>query len=79
MGRGRSAAHRHLEAEKKHSLPTVMHDYGFLGKDDQKVMPMLVSKSSRTLWIDSEIVPAKGDESEHSVGVMAGAIKHMGP
>ena len=78
LGRGRSAAHKKMIAEKKHALPTIMHDYGFIGKDDQQAMPMLVSKSSRTLWIDAEIVPSKGDENEYSIEVMKSAIKRMG-
>ena len=49
MGRGKSTAHKQLDTEKEHHLSTVMHDYGFLGRDDQKAMLMLVSKSSRAL------------------------------
>ncbi|CAK0857324.1 unnamed protein product [Prorocentrum cordatum] len=78
MGRGRSAAHRMLEAEKSHVIPTVGHDYGFLGRDDNPVMPMLVGKSFRTLWLGAAIVPCKGDASECSVGVMSGQITQMG-
>ena len=63
MGRGKFAAHMRLDAEKEHWILMVMHDYGFLGRDDEQVMPMLVSKYSRTFLLCGDIVPPKGDES----------------
>ena len=41
-------------------------------------MPMLVSKSSKTKWIDAAIVPIKGDETEYSISVMKDAVIRMG-
>ena len=70
MGRGRSAPHMKLEAEKQHVIPTVGHDYGFIGRDDRPAMPMLVGKSFRTFWMSAAIVPAKGDASEYIIQVM---------
>ena len=67
-----------MEAERSHALPTISHDYGFLGKDDGKTMPMIVSKSSRTGKIRADIVPAKGDESQYSIDIMADHIQSMG-
>ena len=55
-----------------------MHDYGFLGRDDERCMPMLVSKSSETSWIDAASVPAKGDVGTYSIEVISDHIKHMG-
>jgi hypothetical protein len=78
LGRGKNTAHSQLEAEKQHVFPTIMHDYGFLGKEARAHMPMLVSKSSRTLRIDADIVPSKGGESEYSIEVMSNAIRNMG-
>ena len=78
LGRGRNQAFRKLEAERSHALPTISHDYGFLGKDDGKTMPMIVSKSSRTGKIRADIVPAKGDESQYSIDIMAEHIQSMG-
>ena len=69
MGRGRSAPHKKLDAEKQHVIPTVSHDYGFIGRDDKTAMPMLVGKSHRTQWMSAAIVPAKGDDSSYSIKV----------
>ena len=54
------------------------HDFGFAGKDNEPVMPMLVSKGTRTGWTAAEVVPTKSAESEYTVGVIARAIKHIG-
>ena len=70
LGRARNDPFVAQDDEKDKALPTVGHDYGFLGKGARAEMPMLCSKSSRTLWIDAEIVPCKGDESEYSQKVM---------
>ena len=78
LGRGISAAHAKLDAEREHLLPTVAHDYAFVGKDDDKVMPVLVSKSSRSLWIDAAVMPCKGSTSDYAVEHCADAILRMG-
>ena len=45
LGRAVDAAYTNMKAEQAHTIPTVMHYYGFLGRGDEKCMPMLVSSS----------------------------------
>ena len=78
MGRGVSSAHKKLDAEKEHLLPTIAHDFGFMGKADEKATAIMVSKSSRSLWIDAAAVPCKGASDEYSVEQCASAILRMG-
>eukprot|EP00972_Heterocapsa_arctica_P096900 14295636-Heterocapsa_arctica.AAC.1 len=59
--------HRQLDAEQGHALPTLGHDYGFLGRDDAKAMPVLYSKDFRTMVMSSHLVPCKGPESLYAV------------
>ena len=42
-------------------------DYGFLGKDDGRAMPALVSNDSKLPWIAATVVPCKGVESACAV------------
>ena len=78
MGRGRNAAHRALDEEKERLLPTVAHDFAFLGRDDQQVCPVLVSKSSRSQWIAAAVVPSKTSTDEYTVSCVVDALKQMG-
>ena len=77
-GRGRNAAHKALDEEKDRLLPTIAHDFAFLGRDDQQTCPVLVSKSSRTLWLAASVVPSKTSTDEYTVGCVVSAIKQMG-
>eukprot|EP00972_Heterocapsa_arctica_P072248 10670449-Heterocapsa_arctica.AAC.1 len=64
--RGQNTPHRQLDAEQDHALPTLVQDYGFLGRDDTKAMPVLYSKDFRTKVMSSHLVPCKGLESVYA-------------
>ena len=59
-GRGKSEAHRELEAEKQHSVPHVSFDYCFLGQNEEKCSPVLVTRDHSTRFAFSQVVPCKG-------------------
>ena len=41
-GRGRSEAHKQLQADSSHTVPHVSMDYCFMGQDESKCLPILV-------------------------------------
>ena len=50
---------------------------GFWVVMTRSVCPCLY-QSSEALWIDSAVVPSKGDAGEYSVSVFKNHIRHMG-
>ena len=60
----RSTGQPHTKApdEDETAVPRILWDYGFLGKDDGKTMPILVCKDARTKRIASTFVQAKGSD-----------------
>ena len=53
----------HLEApeEEENAVPAILSDYGFLGHDNGKCLPILVIKDKRTKRIAATFVEHKGD------------------
>ena len=62
-GKGKSMAHRAMDAEQSHSVPHVSNDYSFLGQDDQKVMPVALVRDHASKTTFSHVVPHKGSEA----------------
>ena len=60
---GRASGQPHLAApeEEENAVPTILSDYGFLGQDDGKCLPILVIKDKRTKRIAAIFVEHKGD------------------
>ena len=52
--------HREAPEEDETAVPGILWDYGFLGNDDGKSMPILVLKDRRTKRIAASFVQAKG-------------------
>ena len=57
--RGIGQQHRATEEEDT-AEPTVVGDYGFMGQDDGKCMPMLVLRDRRSKTVAATFVPEKG-------------------
>ena len=60
----RSTGQPHLKAPEEDgtAVPKILWDYGFVGADDGKSMPILVCKDARTKNIASGFVQAKGSD-----------------
>ena len=59
-GKGKSMAHRRMEAELSHSVPHVSMDYSFLGQEDEKTMPVALVRGRASKTTFSHVVPCKG-------------------
>ena len=59
-GRGYGQAHRAAPDQSESAVPTILSDYGFMGQDDGKCMPLLVMKDSNTKRVAYSFVQAKG-------------------
>ena len=66
-GRGRSEAHRELQADRQHSAPHVSMDYCFMGQDGSKCLPILVIRDHASKFVFSHVVPSKGTSHQYPV------------
>ena len=53
-------AHRSAPTDQESAVPELLSDYGFMGQDDGKCMPLLVIKDVKTKRVAFSFVPAKG-------------------
>jgi hypothetical protein len=75
-GKGKSKAHKTLEAERDHLVPTISCDYMFLG-DEESTLPIIVHRVHGTKWVSASVVPSKGPEA-YAVKVVTDSIKRLG-
>jgi hypothetical protein len=75
-GRGRGQPHLGADGEEE-GLPAVGIDYGFMGQDDDKVMPMLCCKASRTRSYACSTVDKKGP-TIYAVSFLVGWLRQLG-
>ena len=59
--RGHGQPHRAAPAEDDTAVPTIMSDYGFMGQDDGKSLPMLCIKDRRTKRVAATFLESKGN------------------
>ena len=77
-GRGKSEAHKQLEAEKQHSVPHVSIDYCFLGQDENKCMPVLVLRDHTSRFTFSEVFPVKGTGHVYCAKQVVANVEFLG-
>ena len=77
-GRARNADHRLLSTDVDHKTPTVHVDYGFLGSEDKKAMPVLFCKASPWKMTFAVICIVKGPEDEFSIKSIVQFVKTLG-
>ena len=60
-GKGKSEAHRQLEADRDHGMPALHFDYAYLGREgDDRATPILVGRFTKDRWLVTRPVPVKG-------------------
>ena len=78
-GKGKSMAHRSMEAEASHAVPHVSMDYSFLGQEDEKTLPVALVRDHASKTTFSHVVPCKGvAESDHPAKQVAFSIASLG-
>ena len=77
-GRGRNLAHRQRDKDEDPTVPTLSADYAFMGKDDNKAMPVLAQRDSRSLYSRLDAVTCKGPDCPHAVNCMRAFIYRCG-
>ena len=78
-GKGKSDAHKQLDAEKQHSVPTVSMDYCFMGHDDDdKTLPVLRVRDHRHKVTYSHVAPSKCTKHPYSVSQVVHDIDQLG-
>lgn len=61
-GKGKSPAHRAMDAEQLHSVPHVSLDYSLLGQEDEKALPIALIRDHASKSTFSHVVLCKGVE-----------------
>ena len=59
--KGHGQPHRTAPEEDDTAVPTIMSDYGFMGQDDGKCLPILCIKDRRTKRVAATFLEAKGN------------------
>ena len=78
-GKGKSMAHRNMDAELSHSVPRISMDYSFLGQEEEKTMPVALVRDHATKSTFSHVVPCKGVEgSDYPAKQVAFSIAQLG-
>ena len=77
-GRGRSEAHRQLQADKSHAVPHVSMDYCFMGQDETKCLPILVIRDHASKFVYSHVVPSKGTSHAYPAAQTFSDIEQLG-
>ena len=59
--KGKSEAHRRIEASRDHGHPELHLDHAFMGREtEDRASPILVGKFSKDCWLIKHLVPCKG-------------------
>ena len=58
-GKGKSLAHKQLDADKAHTVPHISFDYVFLGQEDEEAFPIVLICDHPTRITYSHAVPCK--------------------
>ena len=53
-------------------------DYGFMGDDEEKSSPILVTKVNKDRWISSDVLPSKGAQHPWNAQVLAREMVNSG-
>ena len=79
-GRGKSLAHKQMDAESSHSVPHFSIDYCFMGdeENDAKNLPILVCRDHGHRCTDSHAVPSKGVQSKYPEQILSENILQTG-
>ena len=77
-GRGRSEAHKQLQADKSHTVPHVSMDYCFMGQDESKCLPILVIRDHASKFVYSHVVPCKGTSHAYPAAQAFSDIEQLG-
>jgi hypothetical protein len=75
--RGVGHQHRDSPEEEENALPTVSFDYGFMGENDEEMMPILFFKDRKTKGQSATTVDQKG-VSQFAVSFCVGYIRELG-
>ena len=77
-GRGRSEAHKQLQADSSHTVPHVSMDYCFMGQDESKCLPILVIRDHASKFVYSHVVPSKGTSHAYPAAQTFVDIEQLG-
>ena len=76
-GKGKSEAHRRIEATRGHGHPEFHLDYAYMGSEaEDKASPILVGKFSKDRWLITHHVPCKGTQHRWIVGKLVFDVDH---
>ena len=77
-GRGKSEAHRELDAAAGYTVPHVSFDYCFMGQDESKCLPILVCRDHKSKFIFCQMVPCKGTGHVYNVKQAVANLEILG-
>ena len=74
-GKGKSEAHRRIEASRDHGHPELHLDYAFMGREtEDRASPILVGKFSKDRWLITHPVPCKGTQHRWIIGKLVNDV-----
>ena len=77
-GRGKSEAHRELDAAAGYTVPHVSFDYCFMGQDESKCLPILACRDHKTKFTFCQVVPCKGTGHVYNVKQAVANVEVLG-
>ena len=74
-GKGKSEAHRRIEASRDHGHLELHLDHGFMGREtEDRASPILVGKFSKDCWLITHLVPCKGSRHRWIIGKLVNDV-----
>ena len=73
--KGKSEAHRRMEAPRDHAHPELHLDYAYVGEEaEDRASPILVGKLLRDWWLVTHLVLCKGTQHPWIVGKLVNVV-----
>ena len=74
-GKGKSEAHRRMEASRDHEHPELHEDSSYMGREaEDRASPILAGKFSKDRWLVSQPEPCKSTEHRWIVGKLVNGV-----